>query len=651
MRESGYHFWLRYAAREGALIEDAGASALLVLPQPLQARFDLPEQITVTTDPDAAREDGALLLIPGHPLLDAAASHVLTEGDAGVVRLAWPLKPSPSTSTLVAAAREQVGVEHGRIDADGEAVPRYAPVLRVSAQVTYVVNEHFHEREEVWVDARSMLPLDRELEHRIQELPRLEGRPEHAGLEPDLLLALKTVDGLLRERAAVRLRALATQSEAALRDELALAESYYSGVLESIAERQRGAPPERQAFFDAQTQTTRAERKRRLHEIEEKFQARHEIHPIRLHMILLPTLQLPVVIRRGARSYGSTLTWWLATSRFAEVRCPFCQKQARLVAGRERLGCQLCLKSRVMEAIEPAPNRSAARMREVAIVSGQSPAPKKSSPANRGREHPNNQVPQSWPAHAARAADQAQRLRESVELQKRVIRIGNKLGGDFWQAMVDQESWPRKRADPYSPLRVLYRLYGAEGPLRGVGIPAGAVPIESTFFTEEQETGFLNRTSGWVFAAGRSYFFTLRWHLAAGKPVVDEVLPFQAAFNGRFFPSWGLVADVLYDNAPAPRIELDPVSANLWRIELGESGLPLVVRCLAAWWRIGDYPDLATASPAVVSAALAVLVARRAGVDRTPKRTALDYGVDPAVVASAGRRLQRLLGLSDLQNW
>jgi hypothetical protein len=648
--EVGYHFWLRYAAREGALIDDAGDSALMVLPPPLQARFDLPEQITVTTDPDIAREEGSLLLIPGHPVLDAAASHVLRQGDAGVAWLAWPAKPPPATSTLVAAARDQVGVEHGRIDGDAEALPRYAPVLRVSTQVTYVVNERFHEREEVSVDASTSLPLDAELERQIQDLPRLQGKPDHASLTADLLLALRTADRLLGERAAARLRSLAMQSQAALRDEVAVAESYYKGVLDGIAERKCDAPRERQALLDAQAQATRAERARRLHEIEEKFLARYDIHPIRLHLVLVPTLQQPVVIRRGERGYRLTLTWWLPTARYAAIRCPSCRHPAPLVAGREQLGCQHCLTPPSTQAPMASGTEAAAARRTVTVVSGSVPLRGESHPAAVPPKHPGPQVSRATAASRAETDELARLLQERAELRKRVIRIGNKLGSDFWQAVVEQDSWPRKRADPHSPLRVLYRLYGAEGPLRGVGIPVGAVPSQSTFFTEEPDAGFLQSTTGRVLAAGHAYPYTLRWHLASGKPAVDEVLPFRAAYRG-LFPRWGLIADALFEDAPAPRIALDPVSASIWRVELAESGLPVVVRCLAAWWRIAEHPEFAAAPADLVAAALAGVICRRAGLDRTQKHAAHDYAVEGALVTGVARRLLRLLGLSESRNW
>src|SRR5437867_3378708 len=67
--EPSLRFWLSYAESAGALVEDAGDHALVLLPQPLRATAGLPEEVTVTSDPDVAREDGAVLLIAGHPAL------------------------------------------------------------------------------------------------------------------------------------------------------------------------------------------------------------------------------------------------------------------------------------------------------------------------------------------------------------------------------------------------------------------------------------------------------------------------------------------------------------------------------------------------------------------------------------------------------
>ncbi|MGH2985328.1 MAG: hypothetical protein ACRDLO_01405, partial [Solirubrobacterales bacterium] len=72
--EPGLRFWLRYAEHQGALIEEDGEQALAVLPGPLQEAGGLPEEVVVTSDPDVAREDGAVLLIAGHPALERAAT-------------------------------------------------------------------------------------------------------------------------------------------------------------------------------------------------------------------------------------------------------------------------------------------------------------------------------------------------------------------------------------------------------------------------------------------------------------------------------------------------------------------------------------------------------------------------------------------------
>lgn len=49
-------FWLRHAENEGALHERAGAVTTVVLPDTLRTEYGLPEEVTVTADPEVARE-------------------------------------------------------------------------------------------------------------------------------------------------------------------------------------------------------------------------------------------------------------------------------------------------------------------------------------------------------------------------------------------------------------------------------------------------------------------------------------------------------------------------------------------------------------------------------------------------------------------
>lgn len=620
---------------------------MVVLPAATRQQFDLPEAVTVTSDPDVARDEGALLLVPGHSLLDAAVARVLDQRDAGTLWLEWPRRQPPAREDLLALARDQVGVEHGRIDAEGEPLPRYAPVLRVGAQVTFHVDDRFHERDEVWVDARSGLVAPHELVERLPLLPRHAGRPDHLALDADLGDALAAAHRLLDERARARLAVLGRQAEPAMRDELAQAERFYEAALESIARRRASAQPERRSLYDAQADATRAERERRLQEIREKFEAEHEIRPVRLHLVQVPALHLPVVVRRGPRTFPFALTWWQPVGRFAGVRCPSCGEPAPLVAAKDRLGCQSCL-ARPQPALVTAPAPPRAPSPE--------PPPSETRPAPERKPAPAPE--QRRPSRAeldARAAAELEEWRRNLaKLRSRVLRIGNELGYQFWESVGSGDSWARKRTDPASPLGVLFRLYGAEGPLRGIGVPPGAVVEGYSADTQEPEPDLPCTTCGAVAAGGDRYVYSLRWRLAGGKPVLLEVTPWPWTEGARLAPLWGMppaIVRQLLHATPTPRIELDPVAAALWREERPRTGIAAVARCLAAWWRVEHDPQVAGHSPEVIAAALAALIGYRAGRNRTRPAAAADYGVDVTEVVSAARKLQAALGLSPTCWW
>lgn len=470
---------------------------------------------------------------------------MLEEGDVGTIHLEWP-RMAPDRELLLALARDQIGVEHGRIDAGGEPVPRYAPVLRVGVQVTYQANDRFQERDEVWVDARGGLAVPPHLVRHLAAAPRLTGRPEHLSLEPSLVTAIKEAHAIIERRAVARRDALVRQSEASLKDELTQAERFYDAALESNAQRRAAAAFERQSVFDAQAEVTRGERKRRLQEIREKFEGRHEIRPVRLHLIQVPSLQVPVLIRRGARTFPFELTWWLPAASFAGLRCPSCRTAAPLVAAKDRLGCQACL-------ARPTP---APELRKVSPEAVVAPAP----------ATPKLDVKPALPPAAANASrkpvdEPDEWRRRSNEHRGRVQRIGRKLGGDFWEAVAGGYPWPRKRAHPHSPMRVLYRLYGPEAPLRGVGVPLGAMPEHTSFTTADPDPDLLHCTWGRVVADGRPYAYTLRWRLDGGKPAVDEIVPSMIGWSTRLPRRSALspsVAERLHEAAPLPRIEPGP---------------------------------------------------------------------------------------------
>ncbi|MGH8908051.1 MAG: hypothetical protein ACRD0K_16435 [Egibacteraceae bacterium] len=346
-KEPALRFWLGYAEREGAIFDTHDADTILVvLPDTLREAFGLPEELVVTADPEAAREEDALLLIPGHPLLDRAANRVIDEGDVGEAYLPWPQSQLPGAAVLQERARECIPIDHGRIDAAGEPLRRYLPIVRISALVTHAVSldRRFQERDEVWVDGCTGLPIPAPARRLLADSCwNPEPRLPHARLSPDLDLAVAQAHALLEARAGQRLQVLAPESDRERQAELDRADAYYAATLEAIDRRRASASSERVALLDAQEQATLVERARRVAEIDEKFRPHYEVRPFRIHLLLAPALVVPVHIRRGSHEFPFEFTWLVASRAFLDPRCPHCKATAGLVAGRQRLGCHTCL--------------------------------------------------------------------------------------------------------------------------------------------------------------------------------------------------------------------------------------------------------------------------------------------------------------------
>lgn len=162
-RVPAFAFWLDYLDSRGGLWEQTGDTVLAVLPEQLVDRHDLPESALITDDPDVAREDGILFLGAGHPEIDKAAEAVVETGDVAALTLPHPAKPV-SREELLARIREQVPVDHGRIDASGAPIRTHRPVLRLEAMVSHTVSaeERFTEVAECLIDvaARVAWPED-----------------------------------------------------------------------------------------------------------------------------------------------------------------------------------------------------------------------------------------------------------------------------------------------------------------------------------------------------------------------------------------------------------------------------------------------------------------------------------------------------------
>lgn len=347
--DPGLRFWLRYIEYGGGLAEPTGDGTLVMLPEPLADDFDLPAEMVVTSDPDVAREDGTVLLTTGHPVLIRAADATLTGGDAGVLALAEPTTPAPVADQLQERARDQFPVDHGLIDIAG--LPRRVtrPMLRVGALVTYTVSaeESYQESVECWVDAQSRLQLSDQAVSRLQRAS-LAARPDPhrpdptRAILPSAVAAIDEAHRLLAAAADRRRDALSEHASEAHRQERAHARAYYDDILRSLERRRAAAPPDRAKLLAARAISTREERTRRLAEIDEKYQARHDIRPFRLHVVAVPGWRVPLDVRRGPRRYPVERDWLPALGAYAEERCPHCAETAPLSASKTRLGCVRC---------------------------------------------------------------------------------------------------------------------------------------------------------------------------------------------------------------------------------------------------------------------------------------------------------------------
>jgi hypothetical protein len=686
VEEPALGFWLGYAERQGALVENAGNQALLVLPEHLQQAFELPEELTVTADPDLAREEGAVLLTAGHPALERAATDVLAEGDVGRCWLPWPSSRPPVRSALQDRARELMSVEHGRIDATGDPMPAYLPLLRVGAMIDYAASLtlRFGEQEESWVDAHTGLEVSEGVlagALRQARMPRPEVR--HRVLPIDLPRAIAAAHEQLRRRADTRQESLAMQARRSLASELQRADAYYDAALESIERRRGSADADRLRMLDAQAEATRLERARRRREIEEELTARHEIKPFRLHLVHLPAFVLSVEVLRGQRRFPLTLTWLPLAEELAPVRCPSCDAAQPLVAGKDRLGCTSCMPRAVSRDTStpatPAAPRPAPARRGPASVAERNSAPGASGTAAGAQPEPHHhlepaghiaperrsggrQTTQRPPAAAkAQGRTRAGRPLPARTRTDTIERTGNKFALALWQQLARGERWPRKKLQRDSPALALYRLYGQAAPMCALGIPPGLRPAEATASTypDEAETTRSRRTgssgseltTGEIVAGGLAYPYALFWSQQGDTPAVGELMPMPHPFI--LPPQGGATAEMhsrLHEGAPAPQAALDAVAGLLWETELRRSGLPFVARCLATWWRIQDAVD-AVEPPAALAAAVVGGVARAAGSSHRHRDAAATYHADSDLVGQISRRLGIRLRLDRARGW
>jgi hypothetical protein len=229
--------------------------------------------------------------------------------------------------------------------------------------------------------------------------------------------------------------------------------------------------------------------------------------------------------------------------------------------------------------------------------------------------------------------------------------MGAKLADSFWDMVSQGERWRGKQVIPNSPMAVLARLYGSEGPLRAIGVPRPALPLAALTFGSQARPGLPNLTVGAIRTEEGAFAWVLRWQTREGRPVVGEVLPCEVMRNELPAPevlSPRVAAQLL--DPPAPRIELDAVASRIWDEAIGTLGLGFVLRCLACWWEIESAPRTSDHEAGVMAAAVIDHLRRRCGLSQGGEQASL-FGPDPVALERALHHVAAVAGAGPARPW
>lgn len=677
-KDPGIAFWLRWVELQGGLAEDEIDRSTVLLPPALQSELALAEEVVITNDPGLAREEGALLLAPGHPVLELSVTKVLEAGDVGYGYIPWPQGPPMSPSALETRLRNLITIDHGRLEVVGQPNSAYLPVIRIGALVRYSlsIGQSFQEEEEVWADARTGSALSEKVLCEIATRSLVEGKPSDRPLMSwDQGILMPKLHQLLEAKARRRQQVLAMQVADMLKDEVARADAYYSAALDSIAHRASKALPERRSLLEAQAEATRAEAERRRRELREQHEPVHEIRPFLLHLIGIPALSVQLAVRRGERSYPITITWLASLRTALTPTCPRCGSQSILVAGRRELGCRECQLPQTgsagsathksdkkvapeldvhradkqeeldMQTLVPLELHSKSNQpslfdrdlfersdtaqiarpittgdREMERDAQKSASPRlpSSTPA---KAQPSGPSAFSKKAHSQSAKSnisQKSSGRVTIKATSRAQKACNNLALTLWESVAMNRRWKSHDSVSHSPLSALLRLYRSPGLGYAIGIRPGELITDIETTTPPMYLKGRMFTFGTVYTEGASYSYFLRWRMIGFRPLAAEILPdtqFDLIKLAELNPT---IQKRLKEHAPPPSArDLDAVATELWRLHI-RWGIPLVARYLALWWWAIDvcHDDVADLSVGEITEAIISLV--MATVSGTP---------------------------------
>lgn len=662
-------FWLDWAESVGGLTERDRDKTLVLLPTDIARSTGVAEQVTVTTEPDVAREEGAILLAAGHPALMHAAEQVLDAGDLAAIYLEPPRGRRPDSTVLQERARTQFQIDHGRIDATGTPIPTARSVLRVGALAEYSTggDEQYFEQLEAWIDVPTGLPVPDAVRAALIRADwtasaEATGELESGEATGELESALAVAVASLEDQATRRQSVLVGESSVARDVESERARNYYDAVLESVIRRRDTATADQAELLDARVEVVRAEEERRLAEISDKHEPKHSLRPYRMHLLRVPTIRLDVDVRRGDRRYPLTLDYLLAARRFATPGCPSCGSGEPLVAEKTALVCVACRPARIATGTDSADaagkadgdlhkrtqsSQHTSRSPETPSSAGSALLKRDAQPNDNmsptGNAQPKRSVPPKGASSTAKTPSNRTPSHPLSLPPRRIIETGDRVAMKFWRAVAEQERRKVARlCAPDSPAAIAVDLFGVAGALWAIHANPAFIP-ESLESHTVPDTDHAEQMTAGVLLDGRDrHLFALSWRADDRNHLITEI---QHGGQWWFLPRRSTV------RPDAPRRELNTVEHRL----LAEVYEPqTLLRCLASWRRVPDPETFADRyGPDIVAAALHRSAAywSRSGISAAYATFAAEHDVDATELRSAGTTLQRTLHLTYERPW
>lgn len=621
--EPALRFFLRYAEARGAEVLVEPDQALVHLPTDLAAALALPQELALTSDAEVAQEGGQMLVIAGHPVLEAAAEHVLYQGDAGWQALSVPASALPDAQALLGRLREFYPVEHGRLDLLAPPEQVYLPLLRVGALITLTGEDRFLEIGESLLDAVACLPLASEVGQRVLSLGPVSAPEPWSVLLPDVAAALEVAQAEIERQAAKRAEELSRQALSDMQEERERARAFYAAQLAQIARRRQRAAEERQRLYDEQAKVTAHEAERRQVEIERKYRVEASVQPYRLHLVLAPALHLELEVRRGDRRYPLACNFLVGAGSFLPLRCPLCGAAQPLVAGREALGCRACQEGRsgqpvpsfapTAEKTAPAPTAA-----QVMAQIGQQQAqarPRAHAAAGSGRRPQRRTDPGK-----ARPDRQSERWHAWQPLPP--------LAEEFFRSVLAGGAAEAPIAR-HSPLDIALRWFDWRGLHVLLDLPYPEAPVTGARLSSLALFEG-HHLSGRVQVGRHKREFSLLTDGKAEKATLWEVLPCRIVQGDRLAPLVHLGHQLIgldeMGNRFGPPAGIDEVEWTLLARGSERWQLPLLLRAVSLWRRIGrKNPGV---SPRATAGALLLLATGQSGLRTEDGAVAASFDAD-----------------------